>query len=147
MTGRDLSPLSAPMDDLFVAAAEAGMHTTGIGDGGNELGMGRVLPLVRAHIPRGAEIGCDTACTNLIAAGVSNWGGYALLAAVHVLRRSAGAPGLPLWSVEDEQQVLAAMSQAGAVCGISAVPNVVDGLEPAIHYEMIRTIHEIAFDS
>ena len=55
--------------------------STGIGDGGNESGMGKVLQKVQEHIPKGNVIACATSSDHLIAAGVSNWGAWGLLAA------------------------------------------------------------------
>ena len=55
-----------------------------IGDGGNELGMGKVIDRIihNSMIENGDKIGCVIAADYLIAAGVSNWGGYALAAAI-----------------------------------------------------------------
>lgn len=39
MRARDISALCAPVDDLFEAAARRGVASTGIGDGGNEIGV------------------------------------------------------------------------------------------------------------
>ena len=64
--------------------------STGIGDGGNELGMGKVLAAVRAHIVNGPLIAAVTPADHLITAGVSNWGGWALVAAVEALVRCRG---------------------------------------------------------
>jgi D-glutamate cyclase len=59
-----------------------------VGDGGNELGMGKVIEAIRASpkIQRGDLIGCVTVADHLIAASVSNWGGYALAAATAVVK-------------------------------------------------------------
>jgi D-glutamate cyclase len=57
-----------------------------IGDGGNELGMGKVIDAIRTHIERGDAIGCVVPADWLIAASVSNWGGYALAAAAALIR-------------------------------------------------------------
>jgi hypothetical protein len=55
-----------------------------IGDGGNELGMGKVLENIidNPKIANGDKIGCVIPADYLIAASVSNWGGYALAAAI-----------------------------------------------------------------
>lgn len=46
MTGRDISALVEPIDDVFLAScAPTGCGTTAIGDGGNEVGMGKVRSL------------------------------------------------------------------------------------------------------
>jgi Domain of unknown function (DUF4392) len=58
-----------------------------IGDGGNELGMGKAYheivtnPLIRL----GDKIACVVAADRLIVAGVSNWDGYALAATAALL--------------------------------------------------------------
>ena len=55
----------------------------GIGDGGNEVGMGKILALVESsQIANAADIACVIPTDHLHVASVSNWGGYALAAAV-----------------------------------------------------------------
>jgi hypothetical protein len=51
-----------------------------IGDGGNELGMGKVMDAIVSNtkIADGAKIGCVIPADYLIAASISNWGAYAL---------------------------------------------------------------------
>ena len=71
---------------IFVLAEKDDrISTTSIGDGGNELGMGKVKQLVETHVKHGKEIACVVACNYLITAGVSNWAGYALAVGMHVL--------------------------------------------------------------
>lgn len=59
-----------------------------IGDGGNELGMGKVIDKIHTNpkIPNGNLIGAVTSADHLIAASVSNWGGYALAAACALVK-------------------------------------------------------------
>lgn len=57
-----------------------------IGDGGNELGMGKVFASIMKNIPNGEKIGCVIAADFLIASSVSNWGGYALAAGAALMR-------------------------------------------------------------
>ncbi len=42
---------------------------TGIGDGGNELGMGKVKAAVKAYMPNGNLIACDVAADFAITTG------------------------------------------------------------------------------
>eukprot|EP01048_Picozoa_sp_COSAG05_P003440 COSAG05_NODE_157_length_15666_cov_29.830410_16_plen_395_part_00 len=93
MGAKDMTHLLAPLDQLFVFAAAYGQlerpltgGTIGIGDGGNELGMGKVIGAVHEHIRRGTKIGCVVPSDVLVACSVSNWGGYALGAALAALR-------------------------------------------------------------
>ena len=52
-----------------------GCPTIGIGDGGNEAGMGNIDALA-ADLPIKQAVGC---CNELVIADVSNWGAYALV--------------------------------------------------------------------
>jgi len=62
--------------------------STGIGDGGNEVGMGKAAKYLTAEagstIPSVEKIACTAATSFLIPCSVSNWGGYALSAALGV---------------------------------------------------------------
>lgn len=70
---------------VFSALTTNLIGTIGIGDGGNEIGMGKVRDQVTKHIPYGKEIACRVTADQLITAGVSNWGGYALATALYML--------------------------------------------------------------
>ncbi len=84
--GRDISRFHAPLERLFLAGP---WTTIGIGDLGNELGMGS-LPdaLVASSIPNGHEIWCPVACDHAIVSGVSNLAAAALLGSMALLRPS-----------------------------------------------------------
>ena len=87
MRGAGIDEWTAPLHRLFEDAAP-GVVTIGIGDGGNEIGMGSIpwTELARRlPEPHGGKIACRVPCDWTILAGVSNWGGYALAAAVAYL--------------------------------------------------------------
>lgn len=80
-----------------------------IGDGGNELGMGKVASAVAAL----DIIGAVTCCDELIVADVSNWGAYALVAmSQHLLQ-------MPVLEDINLEHLLAQLVNAGAVDGIT----------------------------
>ncbi|XP_041669301.1 D-glutamate cyclase, mitochondrial-like [Cheilinus undulatus] len=86
MRGINIKHLVDPIDDLFIAAKKIpGIITTGIGDGGNELGMGKVREKVVDLMPKGSLIACDVPADFAITAGVSNWGGYAVACGLYLL--------------------------------------------------------------
>lgn len=86
MRGINIKHLVDPIDDLFIAAKNIpGITTTGIGDGGNELGMGKVKDKVINLMPKGSLIACDVPADFAITAGVSNWGGYAVACGLYLL--------------------------------------------------------------
>ena len=141
MRGAEVSAYAAPLDRLFGAGP---WRTIAIGDGGNELGMGR-LPIAR-YVPLGETIGCVVPADFLIAAGVSHWGAYAMLAALAVLR--------PDWSVAMrdgldptvDQAVIEAMVRNGpAVDGVSLRREAtIDALPMADHQAVRQAVYQIA---
>ncbi|NXA65239.1 GLUCM protein, partial [Mohoua ochrocephala] len=144
----NIKHLVDPIDELFLAAQTIpGVTTTGVGDGGNELGMGKVKDAVKKHIKNGDVIACDVEADFTVVAGVSNWGGYAIACALSVLRsceihdrylrRAVGFPGAPgqrLWlpalpSVTKEEKLLKTLVQLGVRSGKTASLEMeVDGL-------------------
>jgi hypothetical protein len=85
MRGRDVTAFMAPLHELFEATIRP--ITIGIGDGGNEIGMGKIpIETIERNIPDGRTIACRTATDFLIVAGISNWGAYALAAGVAIER-------------------------------------------------------------
>jgi len=145
MRGADITAFTAPLHSLFLTADSRGIFSTGIGDGGNEIGMGKVLDMVKEHVPHGERIGCSIATQNLIVTGVSNWGGYGLAMALFMLAREnlatvevdknllhsriANLAQKMLPSKEQESKLLDVILEAGAVDGLLRVPaRSVDGL-------------------
>ena len=123
------SDLYRLFDDLHRYRPDA--KTIGIGDGGNEIGMGSVLWEDLQRRLEGEQAGrilCRVATDWNIVAGTSNWGGYALAAATLVLRGQAEV--LRDWGRADQQQVLQHMVTHGpAVDGITGRQEAtVDGL-------------------
>jgi D-glutamate cyclase len=114
----------APLDDLFLECAGEGIVTIGIGDGGNELGMGNVGAAVGSFCAANGACCCPISSDLCICAGVSNWGGYALAALLSVLAGKVLLPEPPELS-----RLVDAIVAAGAVDGISGLPaRTVDGL-------------------
>ncbi len=116
-------------------------HTIGIGDGGNEMGMG-ALPwdLVNATIPLGGRIQCRIPTDSAIVAGVSNWGAYGLAAAVLALLEQG--PIEDIFDPQLEFAILEAMvGQGGLIDGRTTEPQAtIDGLEWATHAQVITDL-------
>ena len=87
------------IDDFIEAMTHKGKLTVGIGDGGNEIGFGKIYEDVRRVVAFGADCGCPcgggtattTATQYLFPAAISNYGAYALTTA---LALGAGEPEL-----------------------------------------------------
>ncbi|PYD67237.1 hypothetical protein CDI09_04035 [Komagataeibacter nataicola] len=91
--GRPLDGLVADMDSFFHKGRRKGLVSIGIGDGGNELGMGMIADELRQLFPKARDTGvparggvaAQTATDILIVANVSNWGATGLVAALSCL--------------------------------------------------------------
>jgi hypothetical protein len=118
--------------------------TIGIGDGGNEIGMGKIDPkLVASSIPKGAEIHCCVATDYLIVAGVSNWGSYALAAGLFLLRGQR--PPVMLFDPQQEYHLLEILvREGGLVDGVTGQRSVsVDGLAWGEYIQPLVRIREV----
>lgn len=81
MLNNSVAEVTAPIDLIF-ELAYGKIPTIGIGDGGNEIGMGNLQEVIAKDL---AVVPCRTKVDNLIVATVSNWGGYGLVAALGTL--------------------------------------------------------------
>ena len=131
MRGKDISDFNARTDYLF----EGHPSTVGIGDGGNEIGLGNVASAV-TDVSTLVKEPCVTEVTELIISSVSNWGGYGLVAA------REGKNLLP--SVEDEKDLIRLMVDAGAVDGITSSQTYkVDGFTLEENSETLERLHRL----
>lgn len=135
--------------DVFVdLCRELGIPTIGVGDGGNEIGMGTIAEALHNKLRFADECRCgcgggvvpDQRTDVLIAATVSNWGGYGIAAALAVL---LGRPEL-LHTPEMEEDILRACARAGLIDGVSGlVGPTADGLSLAVHRSIVTLLHGV----
>ena len=140
MLGRQIDEHTAEtyrlFDELPKYRPEA--KTIGIGDGGNEIGMGSI-PWEELHRrlegDQAARIPCRISTDWTIVAGVSNWGAYALAASVLLVRNEIDF--LRDWDADRELSVITQMVMHGpAVDGMTArAEPTVDGLPFATYIE------------
>ena len=142
MRGRDITDLMSPAHRLF--GKRAGITTIGIGDGGNEIGMGKIpRDVIERNIPSGGLIACRVPTNHLIVCGVSNWGAYALAAGVSKLRGQA--LDARLFDSAREQEILNVMVEQGPlVDGVTGKPSAtVDGLTWEQYAGILRKIQDV----
>lgn len=110
----DISDKIAPLHRIYSASL-----TVGIGDGGNELGMGIFEPVLREDEPK-----CCIKSRFTLTGATSNWAAYGLLTALSVL---ASYPEL-IPDPDEEIARLESIVNAGAVDGMTCKSSVsVDG--------------------
>jgi len=119
--GKNVTADIAPIDLLYKAVAARNTPTVGVGDFGNELGMGAIYDEIRSETPAGAECGCGcgggTACATpadvTVVASVSDWGAYAIAACISYLKKDPGA----LVTADVYRRILDDTVRAGAIDG------------------------------
>ncbi len=134
MRAADVTQFTAKIDHLF----DQHPYSVGIGDGGNEIGMGNLKDIV-AETEGLPDLPTVTTTTQLMCAAVSNWGGYGLVAALSVL---SGKSLLP--SVDQENEWIEKLVAAGAVDGFSGeVKLYVDGFTLEENSRCLKALHEL----
>ena len=147
--GQDIGQGKARLDFLFEEAARRGLPTIGIGDGGNEIGMGLVGDAVRTEMPYsdlcqcgcGGGLGAVVATEVLVTAGVSNWACYAIAAC---LAARLGRESL-IHTAAEEERLLRYGVELGLLDSPRGVIDAdVDALPLRTHMAMVELIAEIA---
>jgi hypothetical protein len=134
MLGKDISDYNAKTDYLFTGHPAS----VGIGDGGNEVGMGNLASVIPS-VPTLVRLPCVTRTTKLVISSVSNWGGYGLVAAIS---RRKGRDLLP--SVEAEREMVKRIVDLGAVDGMSQQTQyMVDGFSLEENSQTLRALHKL----
>ena len=133
--GKTIDHLLGDTHTLFV---ESDAVTVAVGDGGNELGMGLMAEAVSLSDPRGAQVCAREQADYTLVAGVSNWWGWGLAAALGVF---ADRDLLP--SDEDELRRARLVMEAGAVDGVLGVPAMmVDNLTMEQNLDILHGIRK-----
>jgi hypothetical protein len=146
--GKNVTEAIASIDSLFMAISRRGVPTLAIGDFGNELGMGAIVDIVKAETPAGGNCGCGcgggTACEIpadlTVACAVSDWGAYALSAAVSHLAADPSA----FVASDVYRRIIEATVAAGAVDGTSrlAIPHI-DGISDQFNARLVEQLREV----
>jgi hypothetical protein len=144
--GASVAAWNRPIDELFVLSQRGGAAmdragggrpvTIGVGDGGNEVGMGNVQARLARQGPRMARIACVVRVDHLVVAGTSNWGAYGIVAA---LGRLTGRS--LLHSAAEESRLVEACVEAGGGDGITRRREpTVDSLPLAFHAAVVTLL-------
>lgn len=135
MAGEDITEHTAKIDYLFSGRN----NSLGIGDGGNEIGMGNLAAYMSdvETLPRKPAL---TRVDKLIIASVSNWGAYGLIGALSRLIRQNLLP-----PVEWEKETINEMVARGAVDGVSGQRrSAVDSFDLDLNAWALTQLHRIA---
>ena len=133
--GMTIDHLLGDTHTLFV---EADAVKIAVGDGGNELGLGLMAEAVSQSDPRGAQVCAREQADHTLVAGVSNWWGWGLAAALGLYAQKDLLP-----ADDDELRRAKLMMDAGAVDGVLGTPvMMVDGLTMEQNLEILHKIRK-----
>ena len=147
MKGYDISEHVAKVESLLEEARKRGVPSIGIGDGGNEIGMGKIKEIVKKVVPYGAKCLCgcekgiaaDFETDILVTANVSNWGAHAIIAALSLLTEK-----VLLHSPEIENKMLSEAAREGAIDAMSGYASGdCDGISLATHLSILQIMRGI----
>lgn len=146
--GVDMAPYEARIGRLFEECRKEGILTVGIGDGGNEIGMGNIYDTVRKVVPYGDHCKCPTNCgiadstlvDVLVVATVSNWGAYGIEACLAAMTGESEA----LHTGEEELRIIRECIDAGGLDGPAKVPRpFLDAIPAKIDVAILDFLGEI----
>ncbi|MDR3279586.1 MAG: DUF4392 domain-containing protein [Synergistaceae bacterium] len=136
MRGNDISSVTSPLDGFALSGKS---RVLGIGDGGNEVGMGNYRDELAAIMDGYERCLCSVGADICIPVDVSNWGAYALSAAL-----SIDAGKWVTHSASEETAMLDALRSSGAVDGVTKKPGMsVDGFGLEKHLEICGELLEL----
>lgn len=131
MRGESISQYTACFDSFFSSCS---CPTIAIGDGGNEIGMGKVSEVLKKLDIVPAQTGCD----ELIVADVSNWGAYGIISFLSVWNNTDFLAEI------DPMKTLRFISELGSVDGVTRVNQLTeDGLDPSEGESVIQQLRNL----
>lgn len=132
MRGASVFEHTAELDWLFLLSAGV-VPSVGVGDGGNEIGMGAIA----GHISDQLGLSpCVTPVDNLVIATVSNWGAYGIAACLAKLARKNLLP-----TPTAQREFLTSILSKGAVDGINGEGTLsVDGFPAEVGEGVMRDL-------
>jgi hypothetical protein len=144
-----MSPLVAKVDYLVEAAQKRGILTIGIGDLGNEIGLGAVSDVARKAIGpaiQGCKCGCGGGIVTKVGAEIpimatmSNWGSYGVAACMAGILEKPSVLHTP----EVERRVIEACVRVGARDGATVSPALSsDGVSLEANQAVVQLLHDI----
>lgn len=138
--GDETTKHMAKIDLLMREAQRSGILTIGIGDGGNEIGMGIIQEEIRKALPFGEEIAPATETDYMVTATVSNWGAYGIAACLAILSGKFEV----FHNGELERRILHRCADAGLIDGASGyVEEGADGLSNKVHIALVTILAEL----
>lgn len=151
--GLDVTALEAKQDALFEKLRDRGVLNIAIGDLGNEIGMGTIAPTLEKYIPYAREGACSCGCgggiavktvtDNIITATVSDWGCYAMIAAMAFLTGDIDV----MHTAELEKDAVICASRSGMIDMYGWLIPAIDGFGLEINLPIVSLMREMVISA
>ena len=138
-TGLDVTELEAKQDILFEKLQSKGVLNIAIGDLGNEIGMGAIHDTLEAYIPYAATAD-DWLVTT---ATVSDWGCYAMIAALAYLKENPDIMHTP----ELEKQAMETACRSGMIDMYGWLIPAIDGFGEEINLPIVALMRNLVISA
>ena len=152
-TGLDVTELEAKQDVLFEKIQKMGVLNIAIGDLGNEIGLGAISDTLTEYIPYAAKGACRCGCgggiavttraDNLITATVSDWGCYAMIAALAYLTGDVDV----MHTAELEKETMLTASGSGMIDMYGWLIPAIDGFGLEINLPIVSLMRELVISA
>lgn len=146
--GKDVTALEAKSDVLWNELRARGVPNVAIGDLGNEIGMGTIGEHIKRYVPFTAPGECQDGCCggilaasstdNIITATCSDWGCYALMAALAYLKKDMDI----LHREEMESEVMRVLSRNGMIDMTGSLLPGVDGFDTRMNVGIVSMMRQ-----
>lgn len=147
--GLGVTELEAKQDILFEKLQAMGVLNIAIGDLGNEIGMGTIAETLEKYIPYARKGACSCGCEggiavktkadNLITATVSDWGCYAMIAAMAYLLEDVDI----MHTAELEKETMLCACNHGMIDMYGWLIPAIDGFGPEITLPIVSLMREM----
>lgn len=147
--GLGVTELEAKQDILFEKIQEMGILNIAIGDLGNEIGMGTISDTLEKYIPYAGKGACNCGCEggiavktkadNIITATVSDWGCYAMIAAMAYLKEDIDI----MHTAELEKESVMCASNSGMIDMYGWLIPAIDGFGLEINLPIVSLMREM----
>lgn len=135
MRGVNIGEHTAPIDEMF-SMYQGIIPTIGVGDGGNEIGMGKVSGVIRRKLSLES---CVVSTDVLVIATVSNWGAYGIVTA---LGAKTGQHLMP--DIQWIENYIVKTVYIGSIDGVTHTKTItVDGKDMTIEKEIVTALQKI----
>lgn len=137
MKGESIKNHTAPVDELFELAGKYGIQTIGIGDGGNEIGMGNLANEIRSRL---SVTPCIVKTDHLLLGTVSNWAAYGLGRTLELVSGMQLMP--PVKKLTYFFDRIVSMGSVDGITGenVMTVDGFSEGKEVEIYLEILKSV-------